>query len=269
MSTAFERIMRARGDCTCRHEPFLYDYYVARSVRDFPHFDPDPSRPQRYEDIRDDLLRAAAERPVFFKDMSYYVVPRIFEDRTFALALTNVFLIRDPRLSIPSYYRLDPDLTREEVGLEAQAQHLAWLEAETGQTPMVIEAEAMQRRIRNKPCKGFGPMSACRQSLKPWNGRTRACQRTGPTLPAGTAPSRRAREFDRRPAKKTSSTHLKPSPNKPLAFQTYWPGTNPPTGTYKDSPVNRPNHGVTRPSIDLAFGSQRHERASHIKSRPR
>ncbi len=145
MSTAFERIMRARGDCTCRHEPFLYDYYVARKVRNFPHFDPDPSRPQRYEDIRDDLLSAAAKRPVFFKDMSYYVVPHIFADRAFALSIISVFLIRDPRLSIPSYYRLDPDLTRDEVGLEAQVKHLSWLEAETGQTPLVIEAEAMQR----------------------------------------------------------------------------------------------------------------------------
>ncbi|MDH3659971.1 MAG: hypothetical protein OEU92_08075 [Alphaproteobacteria bacterium] len=30
MSTAIERIMRERGDCRCFHEPFLYDYYVAR-----------------------------------------------------------------------------------------------------------------------------------------------------------------------------------------------------------------------------------------------
>ena len=26
MSTAFERIMRSRGDLDCLHEPFMYDY---------------------------------------------------------------------------------------------------------------------------------------------------------------------------------------------------------------------------------------------------
>jgi len=144
MSTAFERIMRGRGDCDCRHEPFLYDYYVARRVRPLPHFDPDPDRPARYEEIRDDLLKAAERRPVFFKDMSYYVVPRLFDDPDFATGMVNVFLIRDPRRSILSYHRLDPGLTREEVGLEAQARHVAWLRKRAGETPLVIEAEAVQ-----------------------------------------------------------------------------------------------------------------------------
>ncbi len=145
MSTAFERVMRGRGDCDCRHEPFLYDYYVARRVRPLPHFEPDPARLARYEEIRDGLLAAAERRPVFFKDMSYYVVPRLFDDPDFATGMINVFLIRDPRRAILSYYRLDPDLTCEEVGLEAQARHVAWLGAHTGETPLVIEAEAVQR----------------------------------------------------------------------------------------------------------------------------
>ena len=33
MSTAFERIMRARGDLDCLHEPFMYDYYINRAPR--------------------------------------------------------------------------------------------------------------------------------------------------------------------------------------------------------------------------------------------
>jgi hypothetical protein len=145
MSTAFEKVMRARGDLACFHEPFLYDYYVHRGVRPLPHFDVDPERPAAYEAIRDQLLARAETSPVFFKDMSYYVVPQIFDDPEFARRLTNSFLIRDPLKSILSYYKLDPDLTDEEIGLEAEWSHFQWLREATGADPVVVDAEAVQR----------------------------------------------------------------------------------------------------------------------------
>ncbi|MEM7221584.1 MAG: hypothetical protein AAF495_01305 [Pseudomonadota bacterium] len=143
MSTATERVMRARGDLTCFHEPFMYDYYVHRAVRPMPHFEIDPALPQSYEAIRDSLLGAAEEGPVFFKDMSYYVMPRILDDPALAPRLTNSFLIRNPLRSILSYHKLDPELTSEEVGLEAQWRHYEALAA-CGAALVVIEAEAVQ-----------------------------------------------------------------------------------------------------------------------------
>ncbi len=143
MSTAIERIMRARGDCTCFHEPFLYDYYVNRAVRPLPHFDEEQTKPVRYEDIRQSILDAARDQTVFIKDMSYYIVPGLFDDPDFSDLLTNVFLIRDPERSILSYFKLDPDVSLEEIGLEAQWRHFQWLE-ERGAHPFVIEAEAVQ-----------------------------------------------------------------------------------------------------------------------------
>lgn len=145
MSTAFESVMRARGDLACFHEPFLYDYYVHRGVRRLPHFDVDPDQPASYEEIRDRLLERAETESVFFKDMSYYVVPRIFDDPDFARRLTNSFLIRNPVKSILSYYKLDPDLTDEEIGLEAEWTHFQWLCETTGADPVVVEAEEVQR----------------------------------------------------------------------------------------------------------------------------
>jgi hypothetical protein len=145
MSTATERLMRERGDCTCFHEPFLYDYYVAREVRRFPHFEPEAGKPRDYAAIRAMLMAAAERQPVFFKDMSYYVVPRLFSDRAFAERVTHLFLIRDPRRSIASFHKLDPDLTCEEIGLEAQWRHAAFLRDELGRTPLILEAEAIQR----------------------------------------------------------------------------------------------------------------------------
>ncbi|MRX49380.1 hypothetical protein GI374_02745 [Paracoccus sp. S-4012] len=146
MSTATERLMRERGDLDCLHEPFMYDYYVHRARREMPHFEAQDDHPTRYEDIRDMLLARAEAGPVFFKDMSYYVMPQILEDRAFGGRLRNAFLIRNPIASIASYYKLDPELTLEEIGLAAQWRHLEGLAAQ-GQTPPVIRAED----VRNDP----------------------------------------------------------------------------------------------------------------------
>ena len=143
MSTAMERIMRERGDLDCYHEPFMYDYYVHRAVRPMPHFDGEGAHPVAYEDIRAMLLQAAEAGPVFFKDMSYYVVDRLAEDAGFHRSLTNGFLIRDPKASILSYFAKDPEVTLEEIGLEAQARHYAAL-VEMGQRPVVIDSETVR-----------------------------------------------------------------------------------------------------------------------------
>lgn len=139
MSTAMERIMRERGDLDCAHEPFMYDYYVHRQVRQMPHFEVQDGHPTAYEDIRDMLLARAGKQPVFIKDMSYYVWPQITQDKAIAPHLVNFFLIRDPVASITSYARLDPDVTLEEIGLEAQWAHYSAL-CDRGETPVIVDA---------------------------------------------------------------------------------------------------------------------------------
>lgn len=141
MSTATERIMRERGDLTCFHEPFMYDYYINRKVRVMPHFEAEKDRPVTYENVRDTLLETAQSNPVFIKDMSYYVFPHILEDKEFSECLTNCFLIRDPVASIASYFKLDAQVSLHEIGLEAQALHYAALVEKDGKRPVVIKAE--------------------------------------------------------------------------------------------------------------------------------
>ena len=70
MSTAVERIMRERGDLTCFHEPFMYDYYLNRSPRKMPQFEPEEDQHRTYAETWDLILDAAEQGPVFFKDMS-------------------------------------------------------------------------------------------------------------------------------------------------------------------------------------------------------
>ena len=132
--------MLERGDMTTLHEPFLYLYYVHDARKRLPHLDVDPRRPASYEDIRSMILDTARTRPVFVKDMCYYIADRIHDDVEFIRRMTSTFLVRDPAQSIPSYFRLDPRVTLEEIGCEAQHRCFERFAEVTGRTPVVIDA---------------------------------------------------------------------------------------------------------------------------------
>ena len=132
--------MLERGDLTTLHEPFLYLYYVHDARKRLPHLDVDSRRPVSYEDIRSMILDSARSRPVFVKDMCYYVAERIHDDVEFIRRMTSTFLVRDPARAIPSYHRLDPGVTLEEIGCEAQYRCFERVAEVTGRTPVVIDA---------------------------------------------------------------------------------------------------------------------------------
>ena len=88
--------------------------------KELPHFERDPEHPTSYEDIKGAILDAADRKPVFVRDMCYYVADYVQGDHNFVRRTKNTFLIRTSEKSIPSYYRLDQDVTLEEIGLEAQ-----------------------------------------------------------------------------------------------------------------------------------------------------
>lgn len=144
MSTALERVMRERGDFECLHEPFLHYYYLERAQKTLAHFDCEAGHPVSYDETRDMILSRAETSPVFAKDMSYYVIPELLEDESFCRRVRHCFLIRNPLRSIMSYYKLDSALSRDEIGLEAQWQHLQGLEQLGIDDSIVLEAEAVQ-----------------------------------------------------------------------------------------------------------------------------
>ncbi len=143
MSTALERLMRERGDLTCLHEPFMYHYYIGEGRGAFPGFDVDAGHPTDYASIRDMLVAQAEEGSVCFKDMPYYVMPRIAEDTAFLSRVTHAFLIRHPMAAILSYYKLDPAVSLHEIGLEAQWQ-LFEAVRDAGLPAVVVEAETVR-----------------------------------------------------------------------------------------------------------------------------
>ena len=135
--------MRERGDLEVLHEPFMYHYYLAQPHPAFADFDPDPGHPRGYDAIRDMILSKAKDRPVFYKDMAYYVLDRLPADVDMMGAVTHAFLIRDPAASIVSYHKRDPSFARDEVGLEGQWRLYSALR-DAGIPAQVIRAEDVQ-----------------------------------------------------------------------------------------------------------------------------
>lgn len=134
--------MRERSDCRVFHEPFLAYHYLHRQADTMPMLNTELAKPRDYPDIRQMLLDAGRGQPVFFKDMSYFAIDALQRDEAFCRRLCNVFLIRDPRRSIASYYKLDESVSLTEIGLDAQWRHFQYL-TQLDLTPLVLEAEAI------------------------------------------------------------------------------------------------------------------------------
>jgi len=147
MSTSVERLMRERGDFECLHEPFMYHYYLNQQHRKMPYFEPKQDHPVTYSGVRDMILEKADNSAVFFKDMAYYIDTDIANDALFCESVTHCFLIRNPRASIASYYKLDKEVTLVEIGIEAQWRVYCHL-VESGINPVVLQAETIRKDNR-------------------------------------------------------------------------------------------------------------------------
>ena len=146
MSTSVERSFRERGDCLCHHEPFMYFYYLEKLGRPYPGFDPEDNRPRTLSDIADMVTSPPPDQTshshLFFKDMSYYIIDHLEALMPAMSELVSIFLIRDPRLSLASYGKLDPDFSCDEGGLEAQWFHFDMLK-KAGLSCLVIDAASI------------------------------------------------------------------------------------------------------------------------------
>ena len=144
VSTAFERVMRERGDLTVLHEPFMYHHYLSTRDRLFPDFSPEPGHPATYDDIRDMIREKAAHGAVFFKDMAYYVSDVLPKDAEFAGQMSHAFLVRDPAEAAVSYAKRDPGFTLLELGHEAQHKLYSRL-VKLGHCPLVVTADQLRQ----------------------------------------------------------------------------------------------------------------------------
>ena len=139
-STAFEWMMRMRGDMTCFHEPFGEAWYQGEAPL-WPRLQANSVRTPglTLESVWMSLQEAASNGPVFCKDFPHYVAHMWTNER---LELFNhSFLIRDPAKTITSMYKHWPDFHPAEVGHVEQRELFDRLADRTGKPPPVIDSD--------------------------------------------------------------------------------------------------------------------------------
>lgn len=139
-STAFEWMMRQRGDLTCLHEPFGEAWYQGEKPL-YPRFKPgDVTTPGlTLESVWADLMAQAEGEAVFIKDFPHYIDHMWTDDRLGRF--THSFLIRDPAKTISSMYDKWPDFHEAEVGFAEQRRLFDRLTDVQGTPPPVIDSD--------------------------------------------------------------------------------------------------------------------------------
>ncbi len=139
-STAFEWMMRMRGDMTCFHEPFGEAWYQGEEAR-WPRIGPDSPRTPglTFDSVWQSLLAAAEAGPVFSKDFPHYVEHLWSDD--FLARFDHSFLIRDPAKVATSMYKHWPDFVLKEIAFVEQRALFDRLWAQSGAPPPVIDSD--------------------------------------------------------------------------------------------------------------------------------
>lgn len=139
-STAFEWMMRQRGDMDCLHEPFGEAWYQGENPL-WPRLTTESKRIKglTLASVLLDLQTRAAKGPVFSKDFPHYIDHMWNKD--LLSGFNHSFLIRDPAKTITSMYNKWPDFHEKEVGFPEQRALFDLVTEMNGTPPPVIDSD--------------------------------------------------------------------------------------------------------------------------------
>ena len=139
-STAFEWMMRMRGDMACFHEPFGEAWYQGDEAR-WPRLAPDSPRTPglTFASVLARLKDAAANKKVFSKDMPQFT-DHLWSNE-FLGHFKHSFLIRHPAKVLTSVHRNWPEFDRREIGFDVQRRLFDRIADETGEPPPLIDSD--------------------------------------------------------------------------------------------------------------------------------
>lgn len=149
ISTAMMRSWSNRSDTIVCDEPF-YAYYLNETRLDHPGIEEViASQPTDWREVVKQLTGPIpCERPIFFqKHMTHHMLPGIGRD--WLSAVTNAFLIRDPRDMIVSLAKVLNTVRLTDTGLPQQLEIYRHVCRITGEQPAVVDA----RDVQNHPEK--------------------------------------------------------------------------------------------------------------------
>lgn len=141
ISTAMMRAWSNRPDTFVIDEPF-YAYYLSATGKKHPGADEVIAAGET--DWRKVVVQLSgpipnAKRIFFQKHMTHHLLPEV--DREWLGAVTNCFLIRDPREVIASYIKKREDPALEDLGFTQQAQIFNFVRNHTNAIPPVVDAK--------------------------------------------------------------------------------------------------------------------------------
>jgi hypothetical protein len=159
ISTAMMRAWGNRDDTIVIDEPF-YAYYLRATGKAHPGADEVIATGEM--DWRKIVAHLTGPIPngktIFFqKQMTHHLLPEI--DREWLGAVTNCFLIRDPREVINSYIKKREDPALEDLGFVQQAEIFDFVRTRTNAVPPVVDArDVLQNpeRTLRLLCKALG-----------------------------------------------------------------------------------------------------------------
>jgi Sulfotransferase domain len=141
ISTAMMRAWGNRADAFVIDEPF-YVYYLSATGKKHP------SSEEVIATGETDWLRIIAQltgpipngKRIFFqKQMAHHLLPEV--DREWLGAITNCFLIREPREVIASYVKKREDPTLQDLGFMQQVEIFDFVRTRVKTTPPVLDAK--------------------------------------------------------------------------------------------------------------------------------
>jgi hypothetical protein len=157
-STAFEWMMRMRGDMTCFHEPFGEWWYRGDGAR-WPRLTSDSPRVPglTFEKTWDELKNAAKQGPVFSKDFPHYIEHHWAD--AFLANFTHSFLIRDPAKIATSMFKHWPEFVLKETGILEQRALFDRVSDTLGHAAPLIDSDELledPHRVIAMWCKAVG-----------------------------------------------------------------------------------------------------------------
>jgi sulfotransferase family protein len=140
ISTAMMRAWGNRADTFVVDEPF-YAYYLGATGKEHPGADEVIASGET--DWRRVIAQLTGPVPkgkrIFFqKQMAHHLLPEV--DREWLSAVTNCFLIRDPREVIASYIKKREDPALPDLGFMQQAEIFDLVRTRTNSTPPILDA---------------------------------------------------------------------------------------------------------------------------------
>ena len=143
-STAFEWMMRQRGDMQCFHEPFG-EWWYAGDGAPWPRLTSEsPRKPGlTFESIWATLQQAASEGPTFSKDFPHYIENHWSDE--FLGHFNHSFLIRDAAKVVTSVQKRWPDVHLKELAFLEQRELFDRIADQLGHAPPVIDSDDLLR----------------------------------------------------------------------------------------------------------------------------